>query len=844
MARANSARQVVVDISAADALAVALAQWDDQQLEALFVRRPDLASPPPSDLAELAARASSWSSVRHCLASLDLGCFQVLETLCLLDQPTTTDRLAGLLSPSAGPALDAGELERPLRGLEHRALLLRRGDELALLPVLAQLRHPAGLGPPARTLLGAHPPAVLAAMAGRLGLGTRPTKTANLTSIVELLADPARVRRLVEAAPSGAADLARQLGGGPPVAFGPYGSHMADRTAQGWLTNRGLLVQLNWDTLVMPREVGLSLRGGCPFPSLRLRPPEVAASGVAPETVERAAAEQALRLVGDVATVLDQWGDVPPKVLKAGGLGRREVRRAAKATGRSEVDAARLVELAACTGLAAPSAGLALPLPAFDGWAARPAARRWAALVQAWLGAEVHVGLAGAVGSDGKPVPPLLMGHEPEAVARRRAVLRALAGVGRDHSASPASLCQWVLWEAPGLWTDGPAMPDQLVEWILEEIELLGLGALGSLSEPGRLAVAGRLEEAADGLARWAPAVSSEVLLQADLTAVVSGELAAPVRRELALMADVESSGGATVYRFSDASLRRAFDAGLSAEDLVAFLESHGAKGVPQPLAYLVADLGRRHGHLRVGTATCYVRAEDPSLLAEVLRARRTNCLGLRQLAPTVLVSDADPATVTETLQTAGYLPAREQPDGSLLLARSEPLRAPVPPSLGRSRPPGPPPEVPAVVSRLRQGPRPAPGRPAGGRPPVLARLRQVCLVAEPDPEVEPDDDDEIGGSERACGTYGAEVARPTDIAGEAVAVRAMLDQASDEEWLVRMAYTSAKGKTGQLTVAPIEVEGHQVVVQCLPRGDARTLRLDRVVWARVLTDAEEENVL
>jgi hypothetical protein len=62
----------------------------------------------------------------------------------------------------------------------------------------------------------------------------------------------------------------------------------------------------------------------------------------------------------------------------------------------------------------------------------------------------------------------------------------------------------------------------------------------------------------------------------------------------------------------------------------------------------MLADVGRRHGRLRVGTATCYVRTDDPVLTAEVGQARALARLGLRPIAPGVLVSDGDPAKVLE----------------------------------------------------------------------------------------------------------------------------------------------------------------------------------------------------
>ena len=102
---------------------------------------------------------------------------------------------------------------------------------------------------------------------------------------------------------------------------------------------------------------------------------------------------------------------------------------------------------------------------------------------------------------------------------------------------------------------------------------------------------------------------------------MISGEPATAIRTELDLLGDVESKGAATVYRISEGSVRRAFDAGRTAEDILAFLARHATRGVPQPLTYLVTDIGRRFGNVRVGSAISYLRSDDPALLAEVLQA-------------------------------------------------------------------------------------------------------------------------------------------------------------------------------------------------------------------------------
>jgi len=166
------------------------------------------------------------------------------------------------------------------------------------------------------------------------------------------------------------------------------------------------------------------------------------------------------------------------------------------------------------------------------------------------------------------------------------------------------------------------------------------------------------------------------VLLQGDLTAPVQGRRFDLVVSKLALAADVESKGGATVYRFTEASIRRALDAGHGADELLAMLERHSATPVPQPLRYLVTDVARRHGRIRVGTASAYVRCDDPAVLDEVMADRRAAPLRLRRLAPTVIISRTARATLVDSLRAMGYAPVAESLEGTVLLSRADTRRA------------------------------------------------------------------------------------------------------------------------------------------------------------------------
>ena len=670
----------------AQSVVAALAAWDDERLCTLLRRRPDLGAPPPHTLAALAERVVQEGSAFAAYGSLDRSAQQVAEVLHLFPPPVAVGHLAHLVAPGVTPA----HLERALGELEELALAFRDGDRITPNPGLNGVGSRTGLGPPIATLLSTRRATELADICRRLGVKPGRDKPTSLQAITVHLAQPANVADLLAKAPAAAADLAdraaREWGF---VEGSPY--HLEDRTPAGWLANRGLLASVDWYRLVMPGEVGLAMRGGHVYEEFSPDGPELRTHSVDAQAVDAAGAEAALAVVADLATVLERWVAEPPALLKDGGVGVRDVRRMAKATERDERDVARLLDIAAAAGLAGADgrAGQALPTAAFDQWLGLAAPARWARLVDGWLGADLEPSVAGAIDTKDKRIPPLLNRRNPTAADRRRCVLAALAAVAPGRGAEVASVAARACWASSAPWAGGPARPATLAGWVLEEAELLGLVAKGSLTEAGRAAAGGDLAGAADALARRAPALVERFVLQADLTVVAPGALAPAVAAELELLADVESRGAATVYRLSERTVRPAFDAGRSAAEVTAFLEAHAAHGVPQALAYLVADVGRRHGRLRVGAATCYVRTDDPALTAEVGQARALARLGLRPIAPGVLVGDGDPAKVIGALRDAGYLPVAEDATGAVVITRPPARRAPPRPKAAAPRPAG-----------------------------------------------------------------------------------------------------------------------------------------------------------
>ena len=133
-------------------------------------------------------------------------------------------------------------------------------------------------------------------------------------------------------------------------------------------------------------------------------------------------------------------------------------------------------------------------------------------------------------------------------------------------------------------------------------------------------------------------------------------------------IADIESRGGATVYRFSEASIRRGLDHGHTGDHIKDFLKKTSKTPTPQPLEYLINDVAKRHGRLRVGQSLCYLRCEDEGLIQQIMHDKKLENLRLRKLAPQVIISELEMHDVMAGLRESGYLPASENATGILVL--------------------------------------------------------------------------------------------------------------------------------------------------------------------------------
>lgn len=633
---------------------------DDADLVHLLAERGDLAVPVPTDLGSLAVRATTRASVQRALDLLDAPALQVVEAMAVLPEPVT---------PAAVGRAWGADAREPLARLRRLALVWGTPRALRLVRVAREVLgpHPAGLGPPLEQTLERRSPARLGALAEQLGLGGIGDPVRAVTEVTAVLSDPDRLRSLLADAPAGAREVLDRLTWGSPV--GEHPATVDDDGPVGWLLRHGLLAVPEPGRVVLPREVGLALRGGRTHATPATTLPEVEGVPVRPGQSEHAAtasASEAVRLVAELLGVAER---TTLTVRRAGGLGVRELKRVAVALDVTEAVAALVAECARAAGLLdsdgeeSPSW---VPTTAADDWSEQTTAGRWAVLAEAWLRSDVVGSLVGTRDRAGTVRAALSDDvRRPSSAALRRDVLAELADVGPDRAATVEQVLARLAHRSPR--RAGPGR-DDLAARLLHEAEWLGLTGQGVLGAPARALLADDPAAAEQALHAVLPEPVDHLLLQADLTAVAPGPLVPALAAHVDLAADVESRGTATVYRFSADSVRRALDAGRTADELLAVLEEASPNGVPQPLSYLVRDVARRHGLVRVGRASSFLRAEDPAALEELLVDRRLAPLGLRRLAPTVLAAQAEGPVVLEALRKVGLAPAAEGADGTLLL--------------------------------------------------------------------------------------------------------------------------------------------------------------------------------
>lgn len=376
------------------------------------------------------------------------------------------------------------------------------------------------------------------------------------------------------------------------------------------------------------------------------------------QQLDLSAGQHAMLVLSSVADLLDRLPELELRLTTEGVVALRSADTAAKELALSATAFGFLVELAWQAGLLGPDRNnevLALTVVGRF-FLEQPAPWAWAVLVQTWW----HSMRDAAAFADEPRAAILGSEHVVTRLPQlRNTLFMVLAQLPEGTAAQvpvatlqdtyplvdPEALARWTqqLWQQAnelGLIISGRL--STMAEALLQATPVL------DSADPAPSAVL--IAAAQDSL----PEPIDHFLVQGDSTVVAPGPLQPKIARGLARFAQVESVGGAAVYRITLASVQKALAAGMSAAEMVDFLTQHSLTPVPQPVSYLITDTAARSQRLTLGAASAYLTGASAHELDLALAAIKDEAVAWERVSETVAVSSAPVAVVRKALDAAG----------------------------------------------------------------------------------------------------------------------------------------------------------------------------------------------
>lgn len=769
-----------------------LAARNDAFLTELLKNRPDTVSPPPAGIDMLAARLQLRASIHHALPHLDALALATLEAAVDLGAETeaiaAADIAAYVRDTLAAAGIPAGEQPTVthIRGALDtlRTFGLIWGDGPGATGTFSGRPSKASKDSATADYLQVLPD-VWPALPTDWSLLSLYSE-ADAEAIADALADidPQQRRLLQTLADSGGLGSTKDAASdADPAAPVPR------------LIAAGLLQRVNEGTVRLPRRVRTIFLGQSAADIRpQLRPQPDAELTVASSTDE-AAAGTALETARLVTVLLESLSEQPAATLKSGGVGVREQRRLTAELDVSTEQMHEIAGLAQAAGLI--GVGTPSPLPdndtgndywaptaKADTWLESELAQRWAMLLRAWQ----HSIWAPWRSSE-------LFSPESQHLA-----LSDLRGL----------LLQSVT-KLPGQYRTADLMADMgrrapldlhrfsatTVQHVVASAQAVGIVVpqVGSDTFASSSAAAATLasdEDAVAALEKLTPPTTSQILVQADMTILAPGPLTAEAAAMLDACAELESPGLASMYRITPESVGRALEAGWTGAAISQFLTQNSLTPVPQSVTYLVDDVARRLGQLRGGPALSYLRCDEPAVLAEIMNLRAASALGLRLLAPTVLICQAPLMQLIAAVRDAGHRAIPEDSQGSVINVRPEPVRLFD--------------ETEVASPRMRRAPTIGDGHIAAA----------VAVIRRAD-------------SASAATKQGGHTVHSGDSPVAASELRTLLQAAARGNRTVTISYVDRNGRAGSRVVKPISVTGGQVDAVATDTGAVHRFMLHRI---------------
>jgi hypothetical protein len=215
------------------------------------------------------------------------------------------------------------------------------------------------------------------------------------------------------------------------------------------------------------------------------------------------------------------------------------------------------------------------------------------------------------------------------------------------------------------------ASPGSKEEKLCNYAEMIGLTSNG-MAQPWMIAaLEGKIDSAAKAIAKHMPSLQARVILQTDLSIVAPGPLEVSAEERLREFAQAEAIGLASHFRLTPLSVSFALERGHSIDEIRASLLELSGNPLPQPVEYLLNDVLRRFGRIKVvadeAGGGAYIRVSDTTLAIELAKDLRHRIISLRQIDATTLYSKYTADVVYFTLRDYGHLAVRANQDDSVI---------------------------------------------------------------------------------------------------------------------------------------------------------------------------------
>ncbi len=629
--------------SAPGTLAEDLATRSDDALVALLAARPDLASPPPAGTSVLAQRALAAPSINLVADDLDLLGVAVLE------------QIIRLCSAAAGRRGDEAPGVGTTSADEVRTALSGRADDADITARIDTLRDRALVwGPDDALRTAAHAPAALPGRGLHLTGPLAELDTDALRARIDGLDE--RERELLDTLAQGS-PLGRTRDAARPRTPRGRSPGCSPSTCSPASTTRPSSSHPSSGPSSGANAPG-STRSPRTFPGGRRQSCRRGSSAIRGEGRRRGRGRGGTRTAppprrdarrpggGTGGGVAVGWAGSPrTPARRQGDRPRRDPARVRRRGRRRSATAGQRIprppDRRRRGGVGTHRRGRHLDTPT-------AAEKRWQTVLEAWWTMPRRAWLIGEPSTEGSPTPALAGDlHDVAAPLERRMVIAALAGAEPGTSVDVDSLMELLAWRHPR-WQR--RLHRRSVEATLDEARMVGVVARGALSSVGGLCSTSpstvtrgrpprvrRRQDAAPGDGRRPPRTDRllshpgrpddhrprSVDTRARDRAVHARR--PRIRRRSIGVSRHRGLGAPRPRHRSD----RHRDHG--------FVAAHSRTPVPQSLEYLVADVARRHGQLRVGVATSFVRCEDATTLAAVLAApvpSRWHCVPSHRPSP------------------------------------------------------------------------------------------------------------------------------------------------------------------------------------------------------------------